>query len=98
MTKPCESRSNRESKKLISNILKSNRVVIRNQSFDVQMPINCFYEADSLSPNASACFLAFSRRSAMLEFLLCATAKAAKFNGYCGIENSPLPPFIAAAY
>lgn len=34
----------------------------------------------------------------MLEFLLCAAANAAKFNGgYCGIEKSP-PLFIAAAY
>ena len=57
-----------------------------------------FYEAVSLSPSASACFLALSLRSAMLEFLLCAAAKAAKFNGYCGMENRPLPPFIAAAY
>lgn len=57
-----------------------------------------FYEADSLSPKASACFFAFNRRSAMLEFLLWAAANAAKFNGYCGMENSPLPPFIAAAY
>lgn len=63
------------------------------------MPIGEFYEADdSLSPKASACFLAFKRRSAILEFLLCAAANAAKFNGYCGIENSPVPPFIAAAY
>lgn len=30
--------------------------------------------------NASACFFAFSRKSAMLEFFVC-TAKAAKFSG-----------------
>lgn len=65
--------------------------------FPVEPPIQ-FYDALSLSPKASACFFAFNRRSAMLEFLLCATANAAKFNGYCGIENRPLPPFIAAAY
>lgn len=37
----------------------------------------------------------------MLEFLLWAAARAAKFNGYCGSENRPtLIPllFIVAAY
>lgn len=72
---------------------------IRNH-FDVfqSRMVGYSYEALSLSPRASACFFALSRKSAMLEFLLWAAAKAAKFNGYCGIENSALFPFIAAAY
>ena len=59
------------------------------------------YDAFSFSPSASACFLAFNRRSAMLEFLLWAAANAANPKGYCGKENRPavtFPPFIAAAY
>lgn len=60
--------------------------------------IGIFYEAFSFSPNASACFLALSRKSAILEFLLWAAAKAAKFSGYCDIENSAGLLFIAAAY
>lgn len=60
-----------------------------------------FYAAFSLMPNASACFLAFSRKSAMLEFLLWAAASAARLSGYCGMEKRPTPQLlfdIAAAY
>uniref|UniRef100_A0A1B0F0D2 Uncharacterized protein n=1 Tax=Phlebotomus papatasi TaxID=29031 RepID=A0A1B0F0D2_PHLPP len=62
-------------------------------------------------PNASACFLAFSRRSAMLEFLLWAAAMAAILRGYdednrkssvllVRPELDPITtaPVIAAAY
>lgn len=52
-------------------------------------------------PNASACFRAFSRKSAILEFLLWAAASAAKLSGYCGMEKIPTPQLlldIAAAY
>lgn len=56
------------------------------------------YGAASLRPSDSACFFAFSRRSAMLEFLLCAAASAARLSGYWGIENRVLEPLIAAAY
>lgn len=40
------------------------------------------YVAFSLIPSASACFFAFSRKSAMLEFLLWAAASAARLSGY----------------
>jgi len=46
-----------------------------------------------VSPSASACFLALSRRSAMLEFLECkrswwTAARAANPSGYCGWQNT----------
>ena len=46
-----------------------------------------------VSPSASACFLALSLRSAMLEFLECkrswwTAARAANPSGYCGWQNT----------
>lgn len=63
--------------------------------------IKLIHVAFSANPRASACFLAFSLKSAMLEFLLCAAANAARLSGYCGRENiaeDTLFPVIAAAY
>lgn len=44
-------------------------------------------------PKASACFLALSLKSAMLEFLLWAAANAARLSGYWPIANRPFAEF-----
>ena len=63
----------------------------KNESNLLELDYCYYYAVFSLGqrPKASACFFAFRRRSAILEFLewslsWCTAARAAKPSGYCG--------------